>query len=123
MDIYPTIVDVAGLGEERDREIDGLSILPLLRQAGTLDRKAIYFHYPNYAFHKQNRLGSAVRVEDYKLIHYYDDDSVELYNLADDLGESRNLADTSPDVAAAMKTKLDAWLKDVGAKLPSRVSN
>jgi arylsulfatase A len=123
MDIYPTIVEVAGLGKEPDRQIDGLSILPLLRQAGTWDREAIYFHYPNYAFHKQNRLGSAVRVEDYKLIHYYDDDSVELYNLADDLGESRNLAETSPDVAAAMKMKLDAWLKDVGAKLPTRVSN
>ncbi len=85
-------------------------------------RAAIYFHYPNCAFHTGNRLGGAIREGDFKLIRNYDDDSVELYNLATDLGETRNLAATEPATTAKLKTKLDAWLKSSGARMPVRVA-
>lgn len=122
MDIYSTILEAAGLMPEPNQIMDGESILPLLTQAGTLNRTAIYFHYPNYAFHKQNRLGSAIREGALKLIKNYDDQSVELYNLVEDIGETNNLALKSPAAAARLEGKLQTWLSETGAKMPTRVA-
>ena len=92
--------------------------MPLLTQAGGLQRTAIYFHYPNYAFHKQNRLGSAIREGRHKLIRYYDNDSVVLYDLSQDLGERNNLASDEPEVTRKLERKLNSWLQRSGAKMP-----
>ena len=93
--------------------------MPLLKQAGLLRRKAIYFHYPNYAWHGSNRLGGAIREGDYKLIERYDDGSVELYNLVGDLSEKRDLSEKMPEKATELKRKLDTWLAQSGAIMPS----
>ena len=121
-DIVPTLIEVAGLPTINDHPVDGESLVPLLKQAESLQRDAIYFHYPNYAFHKNNRLGSAVRQGDYKLIKWYDDGSVELYDLVNDLGEQKNLAEQKPKLAEYLETKLDNWLKKNNAKFPAEVS-
>lgn len=117
-DVYPTLLEVAGLKPKK--RLDGESLLPLLRGQGTLMRDAVYFHYPNYAFHKDNRLGSAIREGDYKLIRRYDDGSLELYNLEQDLGERANLTGQLPQLARRLDAKLSHWLKDVGAQMPVR---
>ena len=122
-DFYPTILAVAGLKPDPDKKIDGESIVPLLRQTGGLRRKAIHFHYPNYAWHGSNRLGGAIREGDYKLIEWYDDGSVELYNLKDDIGEKTDLSRLQPGKAADLKAKLDAWLAETGAKMPRKLSD
>lgn len=122
-DFYPTLLDAASLPRESDKILDGESIMPLLKRKGRLRRKAIYFHYPNYAFHGGNRLGGAIREGDYKLIKYYDDNSVELYNLAEDLSEKNNLAEKMPEKAAKLKKKLEAWLRETGAKMPKQVAS
>ena len=121
-DFYPTLLDSAGLTPRADKTLDGESMMPLLKQTGPLERKAIYFHYPNYAWHGSNRLGGAVREGDYKLIERYDDGSVELYNLADDIGEKQDLTTKMPQKAAELKRKLDAWLVESGAIMPKRLS-
>ncbi|MCR9291460.1 MAG: sulfatase [bacterium] len=121
MDFYPTLLEAAGLVPDRDKVLDGESLLPLLTQAGELTRKTLYFHYPNYAFHQQNRLGSAIREGAWKLIRYYDDDSVELYNLENDIGETQDLSGTSAELAQILKDKLSTWLHETGAKLPTPV--
>jgi arylsulfatase A-like enzyme len=121
MDTYPTILEAAGLAGDPEEVLDGESIIPLLNGTKALRRRAICFHYPNYAFHKQNRLGGAIREGDYKLIRYYDDESVELFNLADDIGETRNLASEATDLAHEMKLRLDHWLNETGANMPRRV--
>ena len=92
--------------------------MPLLSGKGKPKREAIHFHYPNFAFHKDNRLGSAIRMGDYKLIKFYDSDSVELYNLKEDISETKDLAQEMPERATKMRKRLDNWLKDSGAKLP-----
>ncbi|MHC4117278.1 MAG: sulfatase [Planctomycetota bacterium] len=120
-DFYPTLLDVAGLGPERDKPLDGESIVPVLERAGRLKREAIYFHYPNYAWHRSNRLGGAIREGDYKLIKWYDDDSVELYNLADDLSEKNDLSEKMPRKASELKRKLEAWLAESGAAMPQPI--
>lgn len=120
MDCPATILDVAGVEQVGDRPLDGMSLVPLLDRSGTLPREALFFHYPNYAFHKKNRLASAILSGDFKLIKRYDDDSMELYNLAEDLRESNNLAKQSPEVAQELLKKLNAWLDESGAQLPTR---
>lgn len=118
MDFFPTILDAAGVERSPDVPLDGESLMPLLEGRGNLERDAIYFHYPNYAFHEENRLGGAIRMGDYKLILFYDDDSVELYNLAEDISESNDLSADMPEKAAEMKARLKAWLDASGAKMP-----
>jgi len=108
----------AGLAPDPDDPGDGSDLLPLLRGEGRPDRDALFWHYPNYAFHRSNRLGSAVRVGRYKLLEFFDDDSVELYDLEKDLGETTNLADEQPQRAAEMRARLKAWREASGAKLP-----
>ena len=117
-DFYSTMLAVADLEPTPGVPVDGENLLPLLRGKGKPKREAIHFHYPNFAFHKDNRLGSAIRMGDYKLIKFFDDDSVELYNLKDDLSETKNLAGNQPERADRMRRRLDAWLKDSGAALP-----
>ena len=121
-DTYPTLLEAAGLVPAAGKVLDGLSIVPLLRQSGTFKRDAIYFHYPNYAFHKRNRLGSAIRQGPYKLIKHYDDGSVELYDLDKDIGERNDLSTKFPARARQMKAKLELWLKQSGAKIPKRAA-
>jgi arylsulfatase A-like enzyme len=122
-DTYSTLLEAAGLKPLPEQAPDGESLLPLLRQTGSLQRKALYFHYPNYAFHQRNRLGGAIREGDFKLIRNYDDDSLELYNLAADLGETRNLSATHPEMTQRLTAKLESWLKSSGARMPAHVSS
>jgi arylsulfatase A len=117
-DCYPTILEAVGLAPTPNHSLDGKSLLPLLVQSSGWERDTLYFHYPNYAFHKQNRLGSALREGDYKLIKNYDDDSLELYDLRQDLGEKDNLAEKLPELANRLAGKLDAWLHESNAQLP-----
>jgi len=128
MDFFPTILEAAGIdvaGIEAagidgapSALLDGESLLPILRQSGPLMRDAIYFHYPNYAFHGENRLGGAIRKGDYKLINFYDDNSVELYDVVNDLGEEHDLSVELPELAAEMKADLVSWLESSGAHMP-----
>lgn len=118
MDFFPTILELAGLNHLPDAPMDGESLLPILRGSGSFERDAIYFHYPNYAFHGENRLGGAIREGDYKLIEFYDDGSVELYDVTNDISEEHDLSEEMPERAAAMKAKLDRWLESSGAKMP-----
>ena len=117
MDFYPTFLQLAGL-KPAGKPIDGESLLPLIRQTGELRRKALYFHFPNYAWHMGNRLAGAVRQGRWKLIRNYDDGSLELYDLGKDLGEKKNLAQAHPETAARLDAGLSRWLKETGAPMP-----
>ena len=123
MDFFPTLLEAAGVSSEavaKLPEVDGVSLMPLLRQGEALNREAIYFHYPNYAWHRKNRLGGAVREGRFKLIEWFDDGSLELYDLEADIGESRNLAATMPKKAQALQAKLAAWRRECDAAMPRR---
>lgn len=120
MDIHATILEAAGLAADPGNQPDGVSLLSLFRNQSKLDRDAIFFHYPNYAFHKGNRLGSAIRSGDFKLIQFYDDESVELYNLTQDISESHDLAKELPEKASELKQALDNWLQETEARIPDR---
>ena len=120
MDLTATILDAANVKLGRDESLDGTTLRPLL-QGKSLDRDPLFFHYPHYAFHRSNRPGGAIRSGHYKLIRRYDDNSVELFDLSNDLGESRNLAFQMPEEAAKLNGQLGSWLKETGAQLPGPV--
>jgi len=119
MDLTATILEAAGAKTPKDVPCDGVSLRGLL-SGEELAREELYFHYPHWAFHKSNRPGSAIRQGDLKLIRWYDDDSLELYDLSNDLGETKDLAKVRPVVARKMNQRLSAWLKETGAGLPTR---
>ncbi len=120
-DFFPTFRDIFGATDIETDPIDGVSLLPLLRQEGTLHRPAIYWHYPHYHGSSIGPCG-AVRAGDFKLIEWYDPsipgpgNTLELYNLKDDLGEKNNLARKMPAKAEQMRRMLDLWRYDVGAR-------
>jgi len=117
-DFYPTMLEMAGLPKRPKQHIDGVSLVPLLAGRGGLKRKAIYWHYPHY-HGSGNRPSGAVRAGDYKLIEWYEDGAVELYNLRDDLSETKDLAKQMPEKAAELRSMLHKWLKQVKAKMPA----
>lgn len=117
VDFFPTILAMAGV-DNPVRSVDGVDITPVLRQTGSVDRDAIYWHYPHY--HPCGATpGGIVREGDWKLIEYYEDGRLELYNLKDDLAETKNLAGEMPDRAGALRRKLHNWLASVGAQMPT----
>ena len=120
-DVFPTILEATGIDTPKDEICDGQSLVPLLTNTGEWKRQSLYFHSPNYAFHKRNRLGSAIRHGDHKLIRWFDDDSVELYDLKTDLGEKQNLAKQKPELAATLKKQLEDWCQSVDARKPIKV--
>jgi arylsulfatase A-like enzyme len=114
-DFYPTMVEMADIRKDPGNPIDGLSLVPLLKQTGSLKRDTLYWHYP-HSSDNNCRYHSAVRCGDYKLIEYLEDARVELYNLAADTGETKNLAGKEPQKAAELLGMLRRWRVSVGAK-------
>ncbi|MFT5123317.1 MAG: arylsulfatase A [Kiritimatiellia bacterium] len=119
MDYYPTILEAVGLPNS-DTALEGESLMPLLTQSGDLNRTSIYFHYPNYAWHRGNRLGGAIRNARYKLIERYDNGELELFDMQDDWREKKNLAGDKPELAQRMQQELAAWRERIDAKMPRK---
>jgi arylsulfatase A-like enzyme len=117
-DFYPTMLEMAGLPLIPKQHVDGVSLVPLLKKEGKLNRKAIYWHYPHY-HGSGNRPSGAVRAGDYKLIEWYEDNSVELYNLRDDMGERHDLVKEMPEKAAELRSVLSRWRRQMKAKMPA----
>jgi arylsulfatase A len=127
MDVFPTLLEIAGVNAPASPSPtgaagrDGLSLVPLLRGTGALQRTELFWHYPH---HQHYQLGGsmpfgAIRSSDYKLIEFYNDGRAELYNLREDIGEERDLAATQPEKAKELRERLHAWRMEVGAQMPS----
>jgi len=120
VDFYPTLCELAGIKADPARKIDGVSILPLLKDpSARLKREALYWHYPLARPHfLGGRSAGAIRKGRWKLIEFFDTGKRELYDLAGDLGEKTDLAAKMPEKAAELARALAAWRKETGAKIP-----
>lgn len=116
-DLYPTCLAAAGLPLRPNQHLDGHSLQPLFTGAASLGRKSLFWHFPHYNEHPSSVPSSVVRRGPWKLIETFDPEGVELYNLADDLGETNNLAAANPELAGELRRELDAWRQDVGAEM------
>ncbi|MEN9362632.1 MAG: hypothetical protein RL095_4167 [Verrucomicrobiota bacterium] len=114
VDIHPTLIELSGATAPK-QPLDGKSLLPLFKRQ-TFAQRPIYWHFPCYI--GSSKPSSALRLGDWKLLEFFEDDHIELYNLKDDPAESKNLASTDPARAKAMLDQLHAWQKDTGAICP-----
>jgi arylsulfatase A-like enzyme len=125
VDLYPTFLAVAGAATPANYPLDGENLLPLLTSGGTarLQRDAIYWHFPGYLGAGANSWrttpAGAIRAGDWKLLEFFEDKHVELYNLNEDVGERKNLAASLPDKAAELRTRLAAWRQELKAPMPT----
>jgi len=115
-DFYPTMLEMARLPLRTGQHLDGVSLAPLLKGEGGLDRDAIFWHMPYYGTNGDFP-GSAVRCGNYKLIEFFDDESVVLYDLSNDIGESRDLSEQMPKKTADLLRMLHDWRDAVDAPM------
>lgn len=124
MDFYPTLLELAGLTAHPapHRDLDGLSFARLLRDPDQrLPRDELFFHYPHY-YATTTPVSAILRREgsrEWKLLEFFEDGRLELYDLAADPGETRDVASEHPQLVQTLRARLHAWWKQVGAPLPS----
>lgn len=117
-DFFPTLLEIAGIPPMPEQHLDGVSLVPVLK-GGSIPDRPLFWHYPHYG--NQGGEPSAIILKGpWKLIHYFEDNRDELYQIRRDLGEQRNLADQHPDRVRAMRKELETWQGDVGARFPTR---
>ena len=114
MDLFRTFAEACGA--KGDTGTDSVSLLPLIRGEKP-EREALFFHYPHY--YPTTTPVSAVRLGDWKLLEYFEDNHIELYNLREDPAERNDVAKREPDRAALLLERLRAWRREVDARLPS----
>lgn len=117
IDFFPTFLEIAGVTSQT--AVDGRSLVSLLRQTGVPQRDVLYWHYPHYWGGNRVRPFGIVRSGDWKLIEFYEDMRVELFNLSQDLSETRDLAAEEPQKTAELRAKLHNWRQEVGAQMPT----
>ena len=125
VDLYPTLLEVAGVPAPPGYRLDGVSYLKLLTSGGqeALGREAIYWHFPGYlgagVGHWRTTPAGAIRAGDWKLQEFFEDGRIELYNLRNDLSQTNNLAARMPDKANALHNQLVAWRESIKAPMPT----
>ncbi|WP_179020646.1 sulfatase [Winogradskyella forsetii] len=116
-DFYPTILDYAQIELMNNQHLDGMSLKPLIEGTKVPKERALYWHYPHYG-NQGGDPSSIIRKGNWKLIHFYEDGSNELYNLKDDAFEQNNLLKHYPELSLDLYNNLKNWLVSVNAKYP-----
>lgn len=116
-DIYPTLLDLAGLPMRPEEHLDGTSLVPALK-GQDLPQRPLFWHYPHYS-NQGGDPSSIIRFEDWKLIHYHETGEDELYRLGEDPMETVNVAAQFPGRVQEMRAMLNRWLEEVEARFPT----
>ena len=135
LDIYPTLLEAAQIQQKPDQILDGKSIYGLFlgKTSKALENRALFWHFPIYL---ENRVknpdlvnpkfrttpGAVIRKGDWKLHQYFEDNTIELYNLKDDVAEKNNLAEQEPKTAQKLLKALKKWQKDTNAPIPKELN-
>ena len=127
-DVYPTILEIIGVAPDPRIPLDGVSLYRLLTERRAIEPRPLFWHFPAYleAYRGMDSPwrttpAAAVRVGQYKLIEWYEDGRVELYDLSVDLGESHDLSEEMPAIASELLNRLHSWQHDVAADMPTPV--
>jgi arylsulfatase A-like enzyme len=131
LDFFPTLLEVAGIEKPANKILDGQSILPILTGIENWLERPLFWHFPIYleAYLEKGdqtqdplfrtRPGSAIRYGDWKLIQYFENNDIELYNLKDDISEKSNLVKLNPKKANELVELLNQWRKQTNAPIPT----
>ncbi len=131
VDLYPTICEIAGAKLRPDQPLDGVSLVPLFKGEKKWPERALYWHFPAYLQSYQvwdeqrdplfrSRPCSVIRLGDWKLHEYFEDGGLELYNLRDDIGETKNLANVHPEKTQELLRRLKTWQQEIHAPIPNK---
>jgi len=115
-DFYPTFLELASLPLKPNQHTDGMSFSACLK-GEEFDRGPIFWHYPHYG-NQGGTPGSSIRWGEWKLIEFFEDKRLELYNLENDIGENNNLADKHPEITRKLHNALIEWRSKIEAKIP-----
>ncbi len=117
IDLYPTLLELAGIKAPAGQILDGVSMVPALHGTTGLSRSRLFWHFPCYV--GKATPSSAVREGDFKLIEFFEDGGRrELYNLRTDPSEQHDLAAAMPNKATSLYRTLQAWQSETGAAIP-----
>ncbi len=117
MDFYPTILDVLNLEPQPQHHMDGVSLVPVLNGQKREVHETLFWDYPHY--HGSGWVpGTAIRKGDWKLIHFYEDDRYELYNIKEDITEEHNRLGENPEKFNELKQELELMMEETGAVMP-----
>ena len=133
LDLYPTLMEIAGVEPPTNLKLDGKSLVPLLEEGPGFCRTAVFWHFPAYLPRSlpgkdlagardvwfRTRPCSAVRAGDWKLIEYFEDGVLELYNLREDIGEKNNLVTAKPEIKDRLLRLMRNWRQQIGAAVPA----
>ncbi len=131
LDFYPTLLDAANIDKPGDKILDGISLLPLLTESQKPTDRALYWHFPIYLDGGneetqdplfRTRPGSAIRYGDWKLIQYFENSDIELYNLKTDIEEKHNLHDSHPEIVERLLKSLNEWREVTKAPVPIEIN-
>ena len=126
VDLYPTLLELAGTKAETGYVLDGTSYLSLLTGGANSKRAPLYWHFPGYLGASENTWrttpAGAIRDGDWKLLEFFENGKLELYNLKDDMGERNNLAATQPAKLKELHEKLLLWRQQIGAPMPRPIT-
>ena len=131
LDILPTLLELTGILKPEDKILDGISLIPLLTGNKELPERPLYWHFPVYLEGGNNesqdllfrtRPGSAIRYGDWKLIQYFENNVIELYNLKDDVSENNSLVNENQEKAKTLLSMLDHWRKRTDAPIPKTLN-
>jgi len=116
-DLYPTILEAVGLDPRPEQHVDGVSFVAALRGQAHA-RGPMFWHYPHYG-NQGGAPSGAIRDGDLKLIEWFEEGRVELFDLAVDIGEAHDLSGDRPEVAASMLDALRRFQAETGSKIPA----
>jgi len=134
IDFYPTFLEATGTPRPKGKRLDGVSLMPLLKQTGTLPARPLFWHFPIYlqassaGNHEgrdplfRTRPGCVMRLGPWKLHEYFEDGGLELYNLDTDAGERKNLAAAMPEKVKELHAIMKAWRAKTGAPVPTELN-
>jgi len=135
LDFYPTFIEIAGIEKPKGKILDGQSLMPILTGEGDFRERPLFWHFPIYleAYLEEGdqtqdplfrtRPGSAIRYGDWKLIQYFENNDIELYNLKDDISEKNNIVKLNTKKANELVELLNKWRKETNAPIPSDLNS
>ncbi|HMJ70234.1 MAG TPA: sulfatase [Cyclobacteriaceae bacterium] len=115
-DLYPSILEMAGFPAMPQQHVDGKSFAPVLKGEKMTDRP-IFWHFPHYSNHGMQSPGGGVRYKNYKLLEYYENNTVQLFDLDKDIGELNDISKKNAAKVKELTGLLHQWRKDVGARM------
>ncbi|MBX2874021.1 MAG: sulfatase [Saprospiraceae bacterium] len=116
VDMLPTILNMVNAPQFIRKDVEGIDLSPAL-QGEPMERGAIYWHFPHYSNHGMQSPGGAIREGDYKLLEYFENGTVQLFNLKEDIGEQHDLSKIEVEKTQELKDKLHRWREEVNASM------